>query len=250
MKSIFKKETLLMCLVLAFYGIIAGGSAESIGTFVIVVIIGIVVVLAAVGIHDLLTADERKKAAEEREKRQIEYRERQKKEQEEKKQKYDAEKNEILAKYGQPDKVIIMQEHDLKQEIMIFGKINRLWLLGEDIPFGDVLSCTYNDNYSVKKGKVEYQSKTKTNNGSMIGRAVVGGVLAGGAGAIIGGATASKDIQTTAIQGNDTIIHDYTVIINISSFSNPIVRIPLGKDGAKVNDIVGLMNVIISKNKR
>jgi predicted metalloprotease len=100
MKSLFKKETLLMCLVLAFYGIIAGGSAESIGTAVIVIIILIVGILAIAGIHDLLTADERKKAAEEREKKRQEHIERLKKEQEEKKQKYNAEKDEILSKYG------------------------------------------------------------------------------------------------------------------------------------------------------
>lgn len=82
----------------------------------------------------------------------------------------------------------------------------------------------------------------------MIGRAVVGGVLAGGAGAVIGGTTAAKDTVTVATHANDTVIHDYTVVINVNSFSNPVVRIPLGKD--KVNEIVGLMNVIINANNR
>lgn len=253
MTSLFKKETLLMCLVLAFYGIIAGGSIiEFFRDVIITYIIIFVGILVVAYIYGLLTADKRKKAEEEREKIEFERRERLKKEQEEKKQKYNVEKDGILSKYGQPDKVIIIQEHDIKQEIMIFEKINRLWLLGEDIPFGDILSCTYNDNYSVeKRGKIELQSKTETNNGSMIGRAIVGGVLAGESGAFIGGTTASKNTQTTGIQeGYDKIIHNYTVIININNFSKPIVRIPLGKDGKKVNDIVGLMNIIISRNKK
>lgn len=72
-------------------------------------------------------------------------------------------------------------------------------------------------------------------------------VLTGGVGAVVGGATARK--ETTVKQENDKIIHDYTVIININSLSEPIVKIPLGTDGTKVNEIVGLMNVIISRKK-
>ena len=81
----------------------------------------------------------------------------------------------------------------------------------------------------------------------MAKRAIVGGVLTGGVGAVVGGATARK--ETTVKQENDKVIHDYTVIVNINSLSEPIVKIPLGSDGAKVNEIVGLMNVIISRNK-
>ena len=114
--------------------------------------------------------------------------------------------------------------------------------------FCSILGCTFSDNPQVKKGEVKYSSTTKTNNANMIGRAVVGGVLAGGAGAVIGGTTAAKDTVTVATHANDTVIHDYTVVINVNSFSNPVVRIPLGKDGAKVNEIVGLMNVIINAN--
>jgi hypothetical protein len=72
-----------------------------------------------------------------------------------------------------------------------------------------------------------------------------GGVLTGGVGAMVGGATAKK--STVVKQENDTLIHDYTVIINVNSLSEPIIRIPLGNDIDMVDDIVGLMNVIISR---
>lgn len=202
-------------------------------------------------VHHVKAAKNRKKENEEWLKKEQEKIERQKNRTEKKKQQYELEKNEIITKYGQPDKVISLMQYDVKYEIMTFAKINRLWLLGEDIPFKDVLSCTYNDDYSIKKGNIEYQSKSKTNNGSMIGRAVIGGILAGGTGAIIGGTTAGKNTQTVATTlGNDTIIHNYTVIININSLSNPIIRIPLRQNERMLNEIVGLMNVIISRSKK
>lgn len=158
---------------------------------------------------------------------------------------YNAEKGKLIEKYGEPDKTIVLEELNLSKEIIAFGKVNRIWLLGKDLPMRDIISCTFNDNQHIEKGKVSYE--TKTNTGNMAKRAVVGGVLLGGTGAVIGGATANKN--TVVNQENDKIIHDYTVIININSLSDPIVRIPLGKDGTKVNEIVGLMNVIINRRK-
>ena len=79
----------------------------------------------------------------------------------------------------------------------------------------------------------------------MIGRSIIGDVMAGPAGAVIGGTTGKK--QTEFTQGNDYTVHDYTVIININSISDPIIRIHTGKDGTLTNEIVGLMNVILSR---
>ena len=88
-------------------------------------------------------------------------------------------------------------------------------------------------------------STTKSSNGNAIGRAVVGGVIAGGAGAVIGGTTGKKNTETIYKQKDDIVKHDYTVIINVNSISNPIVRINLGDNGKLVNEIVATMNVII-----
>lgn len=158
---------------------------------------------------------------------------------------YNAEKGMLIEKYGEPDKTIVLEELNLSKEIIAFGKVNRIWLLGKDLPMKDIISCTFNDNQHIEKGKVSYE--TKTNTGNMAKRAVVGGVLTGGVGAVIGGVTAKRD--TIVNQENDKIVHDYTVIININNLSDPIIRIPLGKDGARVNEIVGLMNVIINREK-
>lgn len=158
---------------------------------------------------------------------------------------YNSARNELISKYGEPDKSITFEELNIQKEIIVFGKVNRIWLLGKDLPMNNILSCTFSDNQRIQKGSISYE--TKTNTGNMVKRAIVGDVLSGGVGAVIGGTTAKK--ETTVKQENDKVIHDYTVIINVNNLSEPIVKIPLGTDGAKVNEILGLMNVIISRKR-
>lgn len=158
---------------------------------------------------------------------------------------YNTEKEKLIEKYGEPDKTIVLEDLDLSKEIIAFGKSNIIWLLGKVLPMDDVVSCTLNDDSRVLKGKVSYE--TKSSIGNIATRAVVGGLLLGGVGAVVGGATAKKN--TVVNQGHDIIIRKYTVVININSLSDPIISIPLGKDGAKANEIVGLMNVVISRRK-
>lgn len=149
----------------------------------------------------------------------------------------------LISKHGTPDKTITLEEFDIQKEIIVFGKANRIWLLGKDLPMSDILSCDLNDNQRTVKGNISYETKTST--GNMAKRAIVGGVLTGGVGAVVGGATARK--ETISKQENDRVIHDYTVFININNLSEPIVKICLGSDGSKANEIVGLMNVIINR---
>ncbi len=128
---------------------------------------------------------------------------------------------------------------------MIFAETKKIWILGKAYDFKDIIGCSLSDNSHIEKGKVTYETKTST--GSMLGRAVVGGVLTGGVGSVIGGATAKKN--TVAVpQGFDKVIHDYTVLVNINSLTTPIVRISCGSNGGKVNDIVAIINVIIRQN--
>ena len=144
---------------------------------------------------------------------------------------------------GNPDKTIVVSELDLNSEIHVYENSKTVFILGKEYTFKDIMSCTFSDNPRIVKGKVT--AITKSKNGNVIGRSIVGDVVAGPAGAIIGGTTAKK--HTEYIQEDDKTIHDYTVIININSISDPIIRIHTGQDGKLTNEIVGLMNVIISR---
>ena len=156
---------------------------------------------------------------------------------------YNESRMEIINKYGNPTKVFVLEQYNLNKEIIAFEESKRIWICGYDFPMKSILSCTFTDNQKVVKGQIT--STTKTNSGNMVKRAVVGDVLLGGAGAIIGGSTASKSTITT--QENDIIYHNYTLIINVDSLSEPIIRVNMGSDDTTVNEIVGLMNVIINR---
>ena len=209
----------------------------------VVVAFGLIVVIGAISSE----SNQEKEA--EREKRRKEARERREKELEGKKQVYELKKNEQTARLGEVDKVIPIEEYEIDKEIAIFGQAEKIVLLGNEYSFSDILNCTAEDDFKVIKGKTEYTSQTKAKNGSTVGRAIVGGVLAGGAGAIIGGATAKKETKTIAHQKDDIIIHNYTIVVNVNSLTNPIVTIPLKSDKAKMNEIVGVLNVIINNNR-
>lgn len=159
---------------------------------------------------------------------------------------YSASRKVLIDKYGEPTKTISLKASDLKQEIIAFEASKRIWICGKDFSMSDILGCSLEDNHKVIKGEIT--STTKTKNGNMVKRAVVGNILLGGAGAIIGGSTAGKTTITT--QGDDTVQHDYTIVINVDSLSNPILRIHVGRDEVLANEIVGLMNVIINRNKK
>ena len=159
---------------------------------------------------------------------------------------YSASRKVLIDKYGEPTKTISLKASDLKQEIIAFEASKRIWICGKDFSMSDILGCSLEDNHKVIKGEIT--STTQTKNGNMVKRAVVGNILLGGAGAVIGGSTAGKTTITT--QGDDTVQHDYTIVINVDSLSNPILRIHVGRDGVLANEIVGLMNVIVNRNKK
>lgn len=117
-----------------------------------------------------------------------------------------------VAQNGQPNKVITLKKNDKSGIILINEQNHKIWLLGNDLVFSDIISCSVEEETSIHKGKII--ANTKTNNGSLIGRALVGGVIAGSVGAIIGGSTSSS--TTEFQQDDDHVIRDYTVIVNIN----------------------------------
>jgi len=159
---------------------------------------------------------------------------------------YNNARSQLIDKYGNPAKVFVLEQYNLDKEIIAFEESKRIWICGKDFEMKSILSCTFTDDVKVVKGQII--STTKTKSGNMVKRAVVGDVLLGGAGAVIGGSTAKKSTITT--QEDDKVYHDYTVVINVDSLSDPIIRVHLGSDGKTLNEIVGLMNVIIQRNRK
>ena len=161
------------------------------------------------------------------------------KEWEEKKLKYKREQDLLFAKYGSPDKEIKLKANDINKEVIVFESANKIILLGKEFDFKDILSCNMTADSRVIGG-----SEINTNNASMVGRAVVGAALAGPVGGVVGAVTSTKEVRNKTVG----VCHDYTIVVYMNSISDPSMKIHVGYNTQATNDIMGVLNVIISRN--
>lgn len=159
------------------------------------------------------------------------------------KRKYDIWLQNYIISNGQPDKTMVLRPDDMYGIILVYGGAKKVFLHGKTLSFKDILGCRLTDNTTTVKGKMT--ATTESDTGSALGRAIVGRMIGGSTGAIIGGLTAPK--TTKFHKDDDLIIHDYTVVININSISTPIIQIRTGNDLLLANEIIALMNLIISR---
>jgi type II secretory pathway pseudopilin PulG len=230
-----KRRILYSILIVAIFGILGGASLGDDGSdWLLIIAIVAFAILAA--IVQLSVEKSKREQAELERKRREEEREKAEKA-------YRAWYSRYVAENGAPDKTIEIEEFNRDNVIHVHEAAKQIYICGKTYDFKDIISCTFSDSPTVIKGAVK--AVTKSNDGSTIGRAIVGDVIAGSAGAIIGGTTGKK--TTEFHQENDRTVHDYTVVININSIANPVLRIHTGEDGKLTNEIVGLMNVIIAR---
>ena len=162
----------------------------------------------------------------------------------------------LVGKYGKCDKILKLNP---KQpfgfdEIIVFSQSKVVIIEKKEFSFSEILDCNVNDDIreveTVQTFRGNSTATSKTNTGSMVGRAIVGGVLLGGAGAIIGGSTAKRN--TVIKYGTDTSIHNkeiehnYTVAITVKDMSSPVIYINVGNDTALKDEIVSLIKVVMS----
>lgn len=197
-------------------------------------------------INSYLDASEKRRAERLAEKER--YQEQKRQELKEKEDKYNAFRNELIARNGEPGKVVLIHESRFDQfnmdnELIVFDKVKKLWLCGHEIAIGDINSFMVDDESTILKGDIK--AVTSTNTGSLAGRSIAGALIGGGkAGAIIGGATAKK--ETIFRQDNDKVIHDYALVVNVCDLNNPMLLIKIGRDKKKAMEINALMQVVMS----
>lgn len=160
----------------------------------------------------------------------------------------------LIAKYGQLTKNVRLEKWcgetpSIKNCFMVFGDSSILYVEDKAIPFKDVISYTINDDYRIMHGEVKYASETNTSTGSLLGRSAAGAVIGGGVGALIGASSASKNTTTIGTQKDDTLIHKYSLSINIRSLESPLIRIDLGNSTQKVEEINAILAYIIDLKK-
>ena len=164
--------------------------------------------------------------------------------------------NSLTGKLGNCDKTIRLtsSNNDTISEILVFTQSKHLVIGRKELLFSDILDCIVNDDIKERETVQTFRGNStatsKADTGSIIGRSVVGGVLAGGVGAVIGGSTAKR--QTVVEYGTDTSIHNkemehnYTIAITIKDIANPVIYLNVGSNTTLKDEIVSLMKVIIS----
>lgn len=214
-------------------------------------IMGVFGILGLVGgIFGIVANNDEKR---ERERKRQEWQAKMKAEKEERVKAYESGLATLRSELGDADKTIIIGECDLDNEIRVYPGRNAITILGKTYDFKAILSCSCTDDYAVSRGDaaIKADGHTSTDTGGMIGRAVVGGLIAGEAGAIIGGATAGSSASMTGTikYGDDKILHNYTVWVTVRDIAAPTIEIHTGADSRLTNEVVSLMNVIIEANK-
>ena len=159
----------------------------------------------------------------------------------------------LIGKYGHLSNAIRLEKlgdmPDIKKCFLVFGDSELLYVDDKVVLFKDIISYSITDDYRIKHGAVEYTSKTNTSSGSLLGRSAAGAVLAGGVGAVIGASSASKNTTTIGAQKDDTIIHNYSLSINVKSLESPLIRINLGNLTQKAEEVNAILAYIMaSKN--
>lgn len=138
--------------------------------------------------------------------------------------------------------------------ILVYQQHNMLLLLKYDqnvrVDFSTILSYNVRDNSSLESyssGSIA-TSTTTTDTGSLLGRAAVGGIVAGGVGAIIGASSAKKNTETSfgGSFSTTTTKHDYTLYLNVNSLENPVIEIYFSQDEKALNETIATLNVILN----
>lgn len=244
-----RKHLRYSALALVALGAVSCGGDLYEGSLLIMGVFGILGLVG--GIFGIVAINEEKR---ERERKRQEWQAKMKAEKEERAKAYESGLAALRAELGDADKTIALAEHDLDSEIRVYSARNAITILGKTYDFKAILSCTSTDDYSVKRGKakIDTSGDTSTDTLGAVGRAVVGGLIAGEAGAIIGGATAGSSTSMTGTikYGDDKILHNYTVWVTVRDIATPTIEIHTGADARLTNEVVALMNVIIAGNQK
>lgn len=155
----------------------------------------------------------------------------------------------LINNYGNPNKIIRLEETDINRYFIVFGDSNALFVSGILLEFKNILSYNIIDDYSITKGSSVATTTTVTDVGEAISLGVAGSIIGGDAGAMIGSSMASKESTTIITNGEDKIKHNYTLNINVRDINNPLVKFKIGDNTDISMEINAIMLYIMENNK-
>lgn len=218
-----------------------------------------IIALTLIGViaYDFSEIYKRKNAVKEAERARVVYAEQKKKEVLIKhiESEYNTTFGNLISTYGECSLDVLLGSRKLNtsDHVYFFEQRAMMVLKNESIPFEKIIGFSLNDDTeTIMKNETSYISRTSTSTGSLLGRAMIGGVLGGGLGAFAGAITAKKETISAPSWGQTTtfIKHKYSLYLNIDSISNPTRNIELGDDIQKAQILANAINVIIQRNKK
>lgn len=161
--------------------------------------------------------------------------------------------DEIKLEYGECSADITLgyfEIYDTKKHIYVFEERRILLLRNEPIRFESILGFELKDNQSTITQMTSPKYKTSTSTRSMVGRAIVGGILTGGVGAVVGAATAKKTTEVVEEGKTKTLIkHKYSILLKIDDMSNPVRIIEFGRYVDIAEKVANVISLILVRNQ-
>ena len=158
----------------------------------------------------------------------------------------DVEISKIAESYGEKPTVFIGMPLDLysiSNAILIFEKAKVAILNGQPYNFADILGWEIKSNGDESDTIISGTSTISKS--SMAKRALVGGVLFGGIGAIAGAATAKRN---TSAKVESDIYKFYNAYIYVNYLDTPMITFDIGVDDEKAKELGALLTVITQKS--
>lgn len=184
----------------------------------------------------------------------MQFREKAKKEKEQKQLELQLKENALIKEHGEPIKSVTLYKgfgNSLFNNKVCVFKDDFVAIEGKFYKFSDILSVDYEDDvHTVNTSTSTSNGTSKTNNSNMALRSGVGYVVGGAAGAIIGGSTAKRGIETTSTTTTSTETkHNYEIIITLNNFENPQIVLKFWKNRAAYYELKSIFTIILNKNK-
>lgn len=156
--------------------------------------------------------------------------------------------NGLIAEYGKPDRVIRPEDKSIYGYFVLFIEHKLLYINDVKFNFSDIASCKLVDNCQIGKGDIRGKITTSADTKDVILSSMAGKFYGGRTGAIIGGATATKHSSIHLTQSNDTLIHNYTLLINLKGINREGIEMHLGDDWRLAAELEHLFDQIIKES--
>lgn len=151
----------------------------------------------------------------------------------------------LIEKYGTPTRTISIKHNqgdDTMQfcDIIVFRQFNKIIIGRKEYNFCDIMNSSLHDE-NTQDAIIAQTTRTKT--GSMLGRAALGALTFGVAGAVVGAVTAKKESTSTI---TPTHSGSYVVKIGLKSVEKPVLTLEFGSNKSKAEEVYALMQAIIA----